>query len=87
MPFVGAQIAICLPFLICAAYMGRLDDETALASFGACLAMVNICFNCFYLGFLEVLGSHASRGFGAGNFAMMSRALYQVPTANSRRWR
>ena len=75
---VGSQLAICLPFIVCAMYIGYLDDEIALASFGLCMTLINLFFNGFSLGFFEVLGSFASRGFGSGNFALMSKSLFQV---------
>ena len=69
---------ICLPFLICTIFIGYLHDDLALSSFGLCVTFINVFFNGFFFGFQEVLGSHASRGFGSKNYKLMAKSFYQV---------
>jgi Na+-driven multidrug efflux pump len=77
-PLIGSQLAISLPFGVCAICIGFLEDEIALSAFGLTCTVINVFFNGFFFGFAEVLGSYASRGFGAKNYKMMGKALYQV---------
>ena len=69
---------ICLPFTISTIFIGYLQDDLAMSSFGLLVALINFCFNGIFFGFQEVFGSYSSRGFGSGNFEIMAKSLYQV---------
>lgn len=77
-PLIGSQLAISLPFGVCAICIGYLEDEISLSAFGLSSTIINVFFNGFFFGFQEVLGSYASRGFGSKDYHGMGKAFYQV---------
>ena len=62
---VGYQLTICLPFVICSIFIGRLGDEIALGAYGITLTLINVAFNGVVMGIQEAFGIIATKLYGS----------------------
>ena len=74
---VGYQLTLCMPFMICAIFIGRLGDSVSLSSYGLATTIINIGFSSFLMGIQESLGVVCSRLYGAKHYNEMWRYLWK----------
>ncbi len=75
---IGVQLSICLPFIICTIYIGKLADPIALGAFGLTATCINMFFNSLILGIQENLGSKCSKFFtGQKKYKSINRLFWK----------
>lgn len=62
---VGYQLTLCLPYVICSIFIGRLGSSLSLAAYGLTTTILNVGFHGILLGVQESLGVVCSRLYGA----------------------
>ena len=74
---VGYQLTVCMPFVICAVFIGHIGSSLSLAAYGLANTVMNMGFNGIIMGVQESLGVVCSRLYGAQQYKDIWRYLWK----------